>query len=95
MWHTCTGASYSEGPGTFQWAEDRLVGMNCYLKIGNQVYSPLTVAYFIVDSFLFFFGLTVSGRGNRKPRNSSMLLLPLMETVETVYGLVIRCFTAL
>ena len=68
--------------------------MNCYLKIGNQVYSPLTVAYFVVDSF-FFFGLTVGGRGNRKLCNSSVLLLPLMETVETVYGLVIRCFTAL
>lgn len=55
--HTRTGASCSEGPGTFQWAKDRLVGTNFYLKIDNQVYSPLTVAYFVVDKSFFFFFL--------------------------------------
>ena len=63
--HPCR-SFLSCGPGTFQWTEDHLVGPNFYLKIDNQVYSPLTVAYFVIDSFFFFFCLTVSGRGNRK-----------------------------
>lgn len=81
------------GPGTFQWTEDHLVGPNFYLKIDNQVYLPLTVAYFVI--VFFFFVLLLVEEETEKYEIVPVLLLPFTDTVETVYGLIIRCFTAL
>lgn len=82
------------GPCTFHWTEDHVLGPSIKWSKNRQpgFLTTLTVASFPVDDF--FMSLTVRGRGNREYITVPMLLLPFMDTVETTYGLIIRCFTA-